>query len=109
MADFDDATVVRELAPSDIGTMTNPQLKHALKAILGAERGAEPSNGALLEELRSLREEMAEMKALAKKVEYMSDRLEKAHEIIHNQQLFLETLDYKERNEKSVLIIIVLP
>ena len=38
MADFDDAAVVRELASTEIGRMTNAQLKRALTAVLGAEK-----------------------------------------------------------------------
>ena len=85
MADLDDAAVVRELASTEIGKMTNAQLKRALTAALGAERSsAEPSIVVLLEELRSLREELVHMKRLAQRVEHMSESLNKAYEIIHN-------------------------
>ena len=43
------------------------------------------------------------MKGLAQKVECISECLDKAYEIIHNQQLFLETLDSKERRRNSVV------
>ena len=77
---------MRELASTEIGRMTNAQLKRALTAGLGAERSStEPSNAVLLEELRSLREELAHMKGLAQKVERMSESLNRAYEIIHNQ------------------------
>ncbi|KAK3887589.1 hypothetical protein Pcinc_008293 [Petrolisthes cinctipes] len=73
MTDFDDAAVVRELVPTNIGRMTNQQLKRALTAVLGTERTTEPSNALLLVELRSLREELAEMKGLAQNVERVGD------------------------------------
>ncbi|KAK8373056.1 hypothetical protein O3P69_015593, partial [Scylla paramamosain] len=83
--------------------MTNPQLKRALTTVLGAERREEPSNSVLLDELRFLREEMAEMKKLKQEVAHLSDGLEKAYKIIHNQQLFLEKLDSKERRCNLVM------
>ena len=92
MADLGDAAAVRDLTANTIGKMTNPQLKRALTTLLGAERREEPPNSVLLDELRSLREEMAEMKKLKQEVDRLSDGLEKAYKIIHNQQLFLHIL-----------------
>ncbi|MPC81070.1 hypothetical protein E2C01_075670 [Portunus trituberculatus] len=97
MADLDDAAAVRDLSANTISKMTNPQLKRALTMLFGAERKEEPPNSVLLDELRSLREEMAEMKKLKQEVDRLSDGLEKAYRIIHNQKLFLEKLDSKER------------
>lgn len=103
MADFDNAVAVRDLSANTINKMTNPQLKRALTTLLGAEKREEPPNSVLLDELRSLREEMAEMKKLKQEVERLSDGLEKAYKIIHNQQLFLEKLDSKDRRCNLVM------
>lgn len=103
MANLDDIVAVRDLSANTISKMTNPQLKPALTTVLGAERREEPSNSVLLDELRFLREEMAEMKKLKQEVAHLSDGLEKAYKIIHNQQLFLEKLDSKERRCNLVM------
>ena len=44
-----------------------------------------------------MKEEIAEVAALKKEVQVLSERLDDAYKIIHNQQVFLETLDGKER------------
>ncbi|KAK8377055.1 hypothetical protein O3P69_013599 [Scylla paramamosain] len=103
MANLDDIVAVRDLSANTISKMTNPQLKRALTTVLGAERREEPSNSVLLDELRFLCEEMAEMKKLKQEVAHLSDGLEKAYKIIHNQQLFLEKLDSKERRCNLVM------
>lgn len=103
MADFDDAEIVRELGSNEINRMTNPQLKRALTALLNSERSEDPPNAVLLNELRSLREEIAEVKELKKEVQRLSEGLDNAFKIIHNQQLYLEALDNKERRCNLVI------
>lgn len=100
----DSAEMVRELSPNEISKMTNAQLKRALTTLLSAERREEdPPNSVLLEELRSLREEIAEVKDLKQEVQRLSEGLDNAYKIIHNQQLYLETLDNKERRCNLVI------
>ena len=72
MANFDSTEVVRSLAPNEISKMTNPQLKRAITTLLNAERDEEPSNSVLLNELRSLRDEVKELGNLKDEVKRLS-------------------------------------
>lgn len=91
------------LTPTDINKMTNPQLKRALSSIVAAGRRDEPTNADLLEEIRKIREEVAEIKGLRVEVKNLSTRLDDAYTTIHHQQLFLEYLDGKERRNNIVI------
>ena len=44
--------------------MTNPQLKRALSTLVNSGKDGEPSNSILLDELRSIRKEVEEVKNL---------------------------------------------
>ena len=85
----DSAEAVRDLSLNEISRMTNAQLKRALTTLLDAERREDSPNAVLLEELRSLREEIAEVKELKQEVQRLSEGLDDAYKIIHNQQLYL--------------------
>ena len=97
MATYEDAAAVRSLSTHDIEKMKNPQLKQALSTLINDTRDNEPSNTVILQEIRSMKEAIAEMAALKTEVQVLSERLDDAYKIIHNQQVFLETLDGKER------------
>ena len=60
----DSVEAVREFSPNEIGKMTNAQLKHTLTTLLHAERREDPPKAVLFEELRNVREEIAEMKKI---------------------------------------------
>lgn len=103
MAEYADVAAVRALTVNDIEKLKNAQLKQALATLVTESRSDEPSNRVLLEELRSLREAVAEMTVLKKEVKTLSDRLDDAYGIIHQQQLFLESLDGKERRRNVII------
>lgn len=91
------------LTTNDISKMTNPQLKRALSTLVTAGREREPTNADLLEEIRKMREEVAEIKGLRDEVMKLSTRLDDAYTTIHHQQLFLEHLDGKERRNNIII------
>ncbi|MPC82917.1 hypothetical protein E2C01_077606 [Portunus trituberculatus] len=93
---LDDAATVRALAPNDIDKLKNAQLKQALTTSIGDTQN-EPSNAVLLEELRSVKQIVAEVTSLKKQVTQLSEKLDHAYQVIHQQQLFLKSLDSKER------------
>ena len=101
MAALEDAATVRALASNDIDRLKNAQLKQAL-AMLINEGKDEPSNAVLLQELRGVKQFVAEIAALKQKVTELSRRLDGAYQI-HQQQLFLESLDNKERRRYIVI------
>ena len=88
--------------------MTNPQLKKALTALVAARRDDNlrddnPTNAVLLQEIQMLRQEVAEIRQLKKEVQSLSNKLDDAFATIHNQQLFIEALDGKERRCNLVI------
>ena len=103
MADYDSVENVQSLAPNEISKMTNAQLKRALTAIVIARREEEPTNSVILDEIRKLHEEVAEIKGLKQEVKHLSTRLDDAYTVIHNQQLYLEFLDGKERRRNLII------
>lgn len=102
MAGLEDAATVRSLAPTDIDKLKNPQLKLALATLIEDTRN-EPSNAVLLQELRGVKQAVAEMALLKQKVNELSERLDDAYQVIHQQQLFLEFLDNKERRRNLII------
>lgn len=52
---------VRALAPTEINEMTNPQLKKGLATLISVGGSEQPPNNDLLEEIRSLKEEVKSM------------------------------------------------
>ena len=103
MANFEDANVVRALASGEISKMTNPQLKKALSTLISADNQAQASNDVLLQEIRSIKEELKNMANIKKEVDQLSQKLDDAYKIIGQQQLFLEKLDNRERQRNIVI------
>ena len=91
------------LTATDINKMTNPQLKRALSSLVSAGREKEPTNADLLEEIRKIREEVAEIKGLREEVKNLSTRLDDAYATIYQQQMFLEHVDGRERRNNIVI------
>lgn len=100
MADLENAGAVRGLAPGEINKMTNAQLKKALTTLVNEDQ---PDNKVLLEEIRALKEEVKEVVAIKRHVSDLSEKLDEAFRIIERQQLFLESLDYKNRRLNMVI------
>lgn len=110
-ANYDDVELVRALSQNEVNKLTNAQLKRALAAVLTAERDEEsPDNNILTEiraDLREIKTRIQEVNVLKNEVQEFSTKLESAYQIIHQQQLFLESIDNRER--KRNLIITGLP
>ena len=91
------------LEPNEIRSLSHAQLKKALTAVLSAEREEEPSNSELLNEIRQIKDTLQEVDKIKAEVKCISEQLESAFQIIHNQQLFLESIDNRERRNKLVI------
>lgn len=104
MADvYNDVTTVRSLTPSDIEKLRNAQLKQALSTLINDTRSEEPSNSVLLDELRSVKQAIAEVATLKQEVMRLSEKLDNAYKVIHQQQLFLESLDGRDRRHNLIV------
>ena len=103
MAEYGDVAIVKALTTNDIEKMKNAQLKQALTALINEPRHEEPSNRIILKELQSLKTAVAEAASPKKEVQTLTDRLDTAFDIIHQQQRFLETLDTKERQRNLII------
>lgn len=100
MADSDilkNAASVRSLTSNDVDRLKNAQLKQALATLINETREPEPSNAVLLAELQNMKQSLRELTAIKEQVATLSGRLDDAYKIIHQQQLFLEVLDNKDR------------
>ena len=110
MANFDDIGAVCALGATEVTKMTNPQLKKALSTLLNAESGEQASNNILLDEIRGLRKQVdelgnlkQELQNVKQEVNCLSNRLDEAFKVITQQQLFLETMDGKERRRNMLI------
>ena len=64
MPEYENVDTVMNLASSQITKMTNAQLKAALNTVLHTRKQEEPAKSILLEEIKSLKEEVREMKTI---------------------------------------------
>lgn len=101
--DLKDADTVRSLTPNDVDRLRNAQLKQALTTLISETRNPEPSNAVLLAELQSMKQSLREVTAIKQQVADLSERMDDAYKIIHQQQLFLEALDNKDRKLNIIL------
>ena len=104
MSNYDNAEVIRALTPAQVNKLSNPQLKQALNVLLTE---SQPSNNDILEEIRGLRQQVVELQGIKqefkKEINVLHNKLDDAFKIISQQQLFLETLDNKERRQNLVI------
>ena len=107
----DSAETVRRLSTSQINKMTNPQLKEALLKVIRAESPSEPTNSTILQEIRSLRAEVEEIKNIKQEIIFISQKcsdmqsqIDKQAAIIGKQQNYLEMLDRRERERNLVFL-----
>lgn len=56
-----------------------------------------------MKELQGIKKELADIKEVKKEVKVLSNRLNDAFQIIHQQQLFLETVDNRARQCNLVI------
>ena len=101
---LDSADNVRALSQTDINKLTNPQLKKALSLILDSQRN---ESNEVLTELREIKASIQEFSAVKAEVKNLSDQLGNALQVIHQQQLFLESIENRER--RCNLVITGLP
>ena len=78
-------------------------LKKALLTIITTTNDEEPSNNILLNELKDIKESLNAINTLKEEVKYLSEKLNTAYESIHQQQLFLEYLEGKDRRKNLVI------
>ena len=97
---LDSADNVRALSQTDINKLNNAQLKKALSVVLDAQRN-EPNE--VLTELREIKASIQEFSAVKAKVRDLSNQLSNALQIIHQQQLFLESIENRERRCNLVI------
>ena len=95
---------VRALSQAQINKLTNAQLKEALGTVLDAYTNEEPSNGILLQEIRALKKEVEQIKTIQNEVSVLSSKLDQAFTIINQQQMFMESIDARERRRKIVIV-----
>ena len=100
---FESVEIVRALTQNDVNKLTNPQLKKALVTILTDARTEEPSNHELLTELKVIKTKIQEINAVREEVKCLSVKLDSAFQIIHQQQLYLESQDNRERRCNLVI------
>ena len=95
---------VRALSQAQINKLTNAQLKEALGTVLDAYTNEVPSNGILLQEIRALKKEVEQIKTIQNEVSVLSSKLDQAFTIINQQQMFMESIDARERRRKIVIV-----
>lgn len=103
MPGYDRVENVRSLSQAQINKLNNAQLKEALGTLISVNNDEQPSNAVLLDEIRSLRDEVTQLRTVKHEVETLSVRLDDAYKIINNQQKFLETLDTYNRNKNLII------
>ena len=99
---YDHIDEVRGLTQAQVNKLTNPQLKTALLTMISADNG-NPSNAVLLMEIRNLKKDIEEVKHLKREVEQLTTKLDQAYNIMHQQQLFLESFDARDRQRKLII------
>ena len=106
---YESVESVRALSQNDVKKMTNPELKKALSTLLEAGPNVPNNNNIdpVLAELREIKESIRELSAVKEEVRDLSVKLDSAFQIIHQQQIFLESLDNRER--RCNLVITGLP
>lgn len=103
MSSFEDVDTVRSLARSEIDKLKNAQLRQALVTLINESRSDEPSNTVLLDEIRDMKKILNEVTTLKHEVTKLSEKVDDAYKIIHQQQMFLETLDNRDRRRNLVI------
>ena len=99
---YDQVDEVRSLTQTQVSKLTNPQLKAALLTMINAENN-NPSNAMLLDEIKNVKKGIEEVKQVKKEVEQLAMKLDQAYKIIHQQQMFLESLDARDRQRKLII------
>ena len=109
----DSVETVRTLTRNDVSGLSPNDLKKALNTLLTECREAvtnrqlagnnDPTNAELLQEIRELRGTMSNVKEIKEQVKEMGNRLTTMYQIVHQQQLFMESIDNRERRCKLVI------
>ena len=83
--------------------MTNAQLKAALNTLLTNDTTSGQINNVLLEEIRELRKQVADLQGIKQEIQDQARKLDDAFKIISNQQRFLEAMNGRERRLNLVI------
>ena len=102
MADLSSVDTVKALSQNEVNKLNNAQLKKALLTIT-TTNDEEPSNNILLSELKDIKETLNEINTLKKEVKCLSGKLNITYKSIHQQQLFLEYIEGKDRRKNLVI------
>ena len=95
---------VRALSQAQINKLTNAQLKEALGTVLNNYTDDDdPSNALLLQEIRGLKKELEQIKTIKAEVSELSSKLDSAFAIINQQQMFMESMDARDRQKKIIM------
>ena len=103
MPNFDIIENVRNLSLIEKNRLKNAKLNDALGTVLNNERTDETSNNSLLLEKRNWTREIEQMKQTRKDVIELSSELKQAFDIIIQQQMFMESLDARDRRRKIII------
>ena len=103
MPSFDQVDEVRSLTQAQISRLNNAQLKTALSTILNTQASSDPSNAILLQEIKSLKSDIEQIKGIKQEVAILKNQVDQAFQIILQQQKFLESFDSKERQKKFII------
>ena len=105
MAAYESVEAVRALTQEAIGKLSTAHLRKALTTALNAERVEIPVNiEPVLAELREIKEKIGMITTLQEKVVSLENKVESAYQVIHQQQLYLESIDNRERRSNLVIM-----
>ena len=105
MTAYESVEAVRALTQEAIGKLGAAQLRKALTTALNAERVEIPVTiEPVLAELREIKEKIGMITTLQEKVVSLENKVESAYQVIHQQQLYLESIDNRERRSNLVIM-----
>lgn len=97
------ADSIRSLTSNDVDRLRNAHLKQSLTTLINETREPEPSDAVFLAELQSMKQSQRELTSIKYQVADLTERMDDAYKIIHQQQLFLDALDKKDRKLNIII------
>ena len=102
---YESVETVLALTQEAIGKLNASWLRKALTTALNAERVEVPVNmDPVLAELREIKDRIGVITTLQEKVVSLENKVESAFQVIHQQQLYLESIDNRERRSNLVIM-----
>ncbi|KAK3858511.1 hypothetical protein Pcinc_035306 [Petrolisthes cinctipes] len=90
------AVTIRSFTSNDVDRLKNAQLKQTLATLINETKETEPSNTVLFAELQSMKQSLRELTTTKQHLANLSERMNDAYIIVHQQQLFQVALDNKD-------------